>query len=105
MKKDTHPKYQKVLFIDTATGEKRLIGTTMHPKTKDEFEGKEYPSYHTAVSSYSHPFYTGQSKLADTEGRVQRFTKRYENKQADLKQQVEEKKAAAAPKKSAKKKK
>lgn len=92
MKKDTHPKYQKVLYVDTSTGEKRLIGTTMNPKGKEEFEGQEYPAYHTAVSSYSHPLYTGQSRLADTEGRVQRFTKRYENKQAHLKQQIEEKK-------------
>ncbi len=78
MKKNTHPAYQEVLFIDTATGKRFVIGSTLQPKNKEIFEGKEYPVYHLAISSYSHPFFQKKgSQLIDTEGRVDRFTKRY----------------------------
>lgn len=101
MKKNKHPKYQKVLFVDSATGEKRLIGTTMQPKATAEFEGKTYPMFDSAITAFSHPLYTGQSKLADTEGRVDRFTKRYEKKQASMKEASEK---VVEPKKTGKKK-
>jgi len=42
----------------------------------DKFEGKEYPLYQVEISSASHPFYTGQSKIVDTAGRVEKFKAR-----------------------------
>lgn len=78
MKKDIHPQYQKVLFLDTATGVKFLIGTTLQPEgARESFEGKEYPVYKVAISSASHPLYTGTTGMVDTEGRVDKFRKRY----------------------------
>ncbi|MBR1839122.1 MAG: 50S ribosomal protein L31, partial [Prevotella sp.] len=44
-----------------------------------EFEGAEYPVVKIEISSTSHPFYTGKSKLVDTAGRVDRFQQRYGN--------------------------
>lgn len=83
MKKDIHPKYQKVLFVDTATGVRILIGTTLQPEgEKETFEGKEYPTYRVAISSASHPLYTGSTGLVDSEGRVDKFRKRYGTKSA-----------------------
>jgi large subunit ribosomal protein L31 len=79
MKKDIHPKYQKVLFVDTATGSKFVCGTTLQPEgEKEVFEGQEYPTYRVAISSTSHPLYTGSSGLVDSEGRVDKFRKRYQ---------------------------
>jgi len=78
MKKDKHPPYQKVLFIDTSTGEKYLIGTTLQSKEKQAFEGQEYPVCHVAISSSSHPIFVGGKQFVDTEGRVDKFTKRYQ---------------------------
>lgn len=77
MKKNTHPKYQKVLFLDTATGRKFVAGSTLSPEDTDTFEGVEYPVYKLAISSASHPFFTGSNQFVDTEGRVDKFKKRY----------------------------
>jgi large subunit ribosomal protein L31 len=65
-------------------------------------EGKEYPVYKMAISSASHPFFTGAGQFIDTEGRVDKFTKRYALK----KKQAEDaaKTPAPEPKKKAKKK-
>jgi large subunit ribosomal protein L31 len=78
MKKDVHPKYQKVLFVDSSTGHRFVIGSTLQPKETEKFEGKEYPVYQLSTSSYSHPFFTGSNKFVDAEGRVDKFKKRYE---------------------------
>lgn len=83
MKKNTHPKYQKVLFVDSATGFKFVCGSTLQPKEKDVFEGVEYPVYKLAISSASHPFFTGSQGLVDAEGRIDKFKKRYYAKKND----------------------
>ncbi|MBS4166346.1 MULTISPECIES: type B 50S ribosomal protein L31 [unclassified Neochlamydia] len=77
MKKDIHPKYQKILFVDSSTGHKFVCGSTLQPKQMDKFEGAEYPVYHLSTSSASHPFFTGSKALVDSEGRVDKFKKRY----------------------------
>ncbi len=78
MKKEGHPDYQEILFVDTATGHKFVCGSTLKPTETETFEGKEYPVYHLSISSASHPFFTGDQKFVDTEGRVDRFKKRYQ---------------------------
>ena len=40
-------------------------------------DGNEYPLIKVDISSASHPFYTGQNKIMDTSGRVDKFRKRY----------------------------
>lgn len=77
MKKNKHPKYQKVLFVDSSTGDKFLIGSSLQSDETEVYEGKEYPVCRVAVSSASHPFFTGSQKLVDSEGRVSKFRKRY----------------------------
>ncbi|MBT3394266.1 MAG: type B 50S ribosomal protein L31 [Waddliaceae bacterium] len=89
MKKKTHPKYQQVLFVDSSTGYKFLCGTTLQPKEKEEFEGKEYPVFRVPVSSSSHPFFTGDQKFVDSEGRIDKFKKRY-GKTSSRKKKTEE---------------
>ena len=80
MKKQGHPTYQDVLFVDSSTGYKFVCGSTLQPKEKEVFEGKEYPVYRVPVSSASHPFFTGSKQLIDSEGRVDKFNKRYSAK-------------------------
>jgi large subunit ribosomal protein L31 len=77
MKKQGHPPYQDILFVDSATGFKFICGSTLQPKEKEMFEGKEYPVYRMSISSASHPFFTGSKQLVDSEGRVDKFNKRY----------------------------
>ena len=78
MKKDIHPKnYRQIIFHDAASGESFLIGSTAETDQKDKWsDGKEYPLVTVEVSSASHPFYTGQEKIIDTAGRVEKFKAR-----------------------------
>ena len=80
MKKNTHPKYQQILFVDSATGKKFLCGSTLQSKGTEKFEGKEYPVFHLPTSSYSHPFFTGSNQLVDAAGRVEKFKNKYAQK-------------------------
>lgn len=78
MKKDLHPDtYRQVIFEDVTAGKRFLIGSTIEASRTDKWEdGKEYPLVQVEISSASHPFYTGQSKIVDTAGRVEKFKKR-----------------------------
>lgn len=78
MRADIHPKnYRTVIFHDNSSGERFLIGSTIETSTTDKWtDGKEYPIAYVDVSSASHPFYTGQEKVMDTAGRVERFKAR-----------------------------
>ncbi len=78
MKEGIHPKeYREVVFRDITTGEEFLTRSTLKTEKTTEFEGKQYPAFDLPISSFSHPFYTGRQKLVDTEGRVERFRKKY----------------------------
>lgn len=103
MKKEGHPPYQEVLFVDSATGFKFVCGSTLQPKEKEVFEGKEYPVYRVAVSSASHPFFTKTKQFIDSEGRVDKFNKRYAVKKQEQKQQEEKQQQADAKVAAAKK--
>lgn len=107
MKKDIHPKYQKVLFVDSASGYKFVCGSTLKTDTKEKFEGVEYPTCYLSISSASHPFFTGSKQLVDSEGRVEKFRKRFERKKPvagdDAQQEGEAQEESAESKKPAKK--
>src|SRR5690606_22135601 len=85
MKDNKHPPYQEVLFEDSSTGSKFIIGSTLQTKEKTTHEGKEYPLYRVPVSSASHPFFTKATQFMDTEGRVDKFTKKYQRKTEEVK--------------------
>lgn len=78
MKAEIHPNnYRLVIFHDNSSGERFLTGSTIETnKTEKWSDGNEYPIAHVDVSSASHPFYTGQEKVMDTAGRVERFKNR-----------------------------
>ncbi|OGI56895.1 50S ribosomal protein L31 [Candidatus Nomurabacteria bacterium RIFCSPLOWO2_01_FULL_37_25] len=63
MKKDIHPKYDLKTKATCACGAVFEVGSTM-PEIKIE------------ICSQCHPFYTGNEKIMDTAGRVERFNKR-----------------------------
>ena len=104
MKKKTHPPYQEVLFVDSSTNVKYVIGSTLQPKEKEDFEGKEYPLCRVPISSSSHPFFTKSKQFIYSEGRVDKFTKKYQRKTEEVKKvqdkQEEAKKAKAVKKKA-----
>lgn len=103
MKKEGHPPYQDVLFVDSSTGFRFVCGSTLRPKDKEVFEGKEYPVYRVPVSSSSHPFFTGSTAFIDSEGRVDKFVKRYAKKAEQHKEEKEDAQEEASKKAEAKK--
>lgn len=78
MKKEIHPNnYRMVIFHDNSSGSRFLIGSAIASSETDKWEdGTEYPIVRVDVSSASHPFYTGNEKVMDTAGRVERFKAR-----------------------------
>ena len=79
MKKDLHPEYKEVVFLDTSSNFKFLTKSTMKSSDTIKWEdGNEYPLVKIEVSSASHPFYTGKKLFVDTAGRVEKFKKRYQ---------------------------
>ncbi|MCH7715726.1 MAG: type B 50S ribosomal protein L31 [Gemmatimonadetes bacterium] len=82
MKDDIHPEYRPVVFKDDSTGYTFLTRSTMSSDKVIKWEdGTEYPLVKLDISSSSHPFYTGQQRLVDTAGRVERFRRRYSQRQ------------------------
>jgi large subunit ribosomal protein L31 len=78
MKADIHPKYNEVVFQDVTSDFKFLTRSTLGSKETIKWEdGNEYPLIKIDISSATHPFYTGQNKIMDTGGRVDKFRKRY----------------------------
>lgn len=78
MKKNIHPKYQKVIFLDISSGFKFLTKSTIDSKEKIKWEdGNEYPLIKLEISSKSHPFYTGKKIFSNTAGRIEKFKRKY----------------------------
>jgi large subunit ribosomal protein L31 len=78
MKEGIHPDYRQVVFQDVGADFSILTRSTL--KTTDTIkwtDGKEYPLIKVDISSASHPFYTGKQKIMDTEGRIERFRKKF----------------------------
>jgi len=77
MKAEIHPQVRTVVFQDTVTGAQYRVLSAVKTEATVTVEGKEYPLVKVDVSSASHPFYTGQQRILDTAGRVEKFGKRY----------------------------
>ena len=103
MKESSETKdYNFVVFADEAAKFSFLTRSTAKSNEKIKWEdGKEYPLVKLQISSASHPFFTGEEKIIDTEGRVDRFKARAK-KAAAMKAQLSNK--ANKAEKEAKKK-
>lgn len=92
MKKAIHPdNYRTIVFQDINNGSTFITRSTAETEETIEIEGITYPLVKVHISSASHPFFTGQEKLVDIEGRVDRFKARVEaskSKRANLSPKV-----------------
>ena len=79
-KSEKQPKdYRFVVFSDEAAKFSFLTKSTAKSEETIKWtDGKEYPLVKVQISSASHPFFTGEEKIIDTEGRVDRFKARAE---------------------------
>jgi large subunit ribosomal protein L31 len=77
MKKDIHPKYYPNAVVRCSCGNTFTVGST-----KEEIR--------TDVCSACHPFFTGEQRIVDTAGQVERFLKRLERRDEILTEAVDE---------------
>ncbi|MET8699745.1 type B 50S ribosomal protein L31 [Kitasatospora sp. NPDC004723] len=78
MKTAIHPAYRPVVFRDKSGGLSFLgRSTATGDRTVEWEDGRSYPVIDVEISSASHPFYTGRSRVLDTAGRVEQFHRRY----------------------------
>ena len=78
MKQGIHPEnYRLVAFKDMSNEDVFLTKSTANTKETIEVDGTEYPLVKLEISRTSHPYYTGQTKLLDTAGRIDKFKNKY----------------------------
>ena len=80
MKPEIHPDYHDVIYIDSATGDEWTSRSTQTSAETREVDGVEVPVIKLEISSASHPFWTGTMRELDTDGKIERFRKRYGSK-------------------------
>lgn len=100
MKSSIHPtNYRPVVFSDEVAGFAFLTQSTAQTNETIKWEdGNEYPLVKVHISSASHPFFTGEEKIIDTEGRVDRFNARFAAAEARKKQMAAKAKKVNAQK-------
>mgnify|MGYP001109712653 CR=1 FL=1 len=110
MKKAIHPtNYRPVVFQDLNNGSTFLTRSTVATDETIKLDGVEYPLVKVHISSTSHPFFTGEERIVDIEGRVDKFKARAQaaaaarDARAKAAQKQASRKAAKAEKADAKK--
>ena len=79
MKNNIHPtNYRPVVFQDLNDGTTFLTRSTADTEETIVLDGVEYPLVKVHISSASHPFFTGEERIVDVEGRVDKFKARRE---------------------------
>ncbi len=79
MKKDIHPaNYRLVVFQDLNNDKTYLTRSTVLTNETVKLDGVEYPLVKVHITSSSHPFFTGEERVLDIEGRVDKFKARSE---------------------------
>ncbi len=82
MKKNIHPAYHPVVFVDITNGSRIITRSTKKSNETEVIDGIEHYVLPVSVSASSHPFFTGENTFVDTEGRIEKFNKRFANAQA-----------------------
>ena len=77
MKSEGHPILNNVCFLDVATGRRFLTRSTMKSARKESIDGQDYFVVIRDITMDSHPAYTGEKRLVDTAGRVEKFTTKF----------------------------
>jgi len=80
VKPGIHPEYRKVLFIDSATGDEWITRSTLTSNETRKVDGEEVAVVKLEISSFSHPFWTGKMRELDSDGKIDRFRRRYASK-------------------------
>jgi large subunit ribosomal protein L31 len=77
VKAEGHPSLNNVCFLDVSSGKRFLTRSTLKSARKEAIDGVEYHIILRDVTMDSHPAYTGEKRLVDTAGRVEKFTSKF----------------------------
>lgn len=77
MKSNIHPDYHQVVFRDLSTGDEFLTRSTVRSVATTEINGVQVPMIGVDVTSASHPFWSGNARVVDTQGQIQKFHRRF----------------------------
>ncbi|MFP5020341.1 type B 50S ribosomal protein L31 [Pseudonocardia phyllosphaerae] len=78
MKPGIHPEYGPVVYQDMSTGDQILTRSTESSRETIEWsDGNTYPLIKVDITSASHPFWTGATRVLDAAGQVEKFRRRY----------------------------
>lgn len=84
MKADIHPEIRPVVFQDSITGTCFRVQSSVKTKDVITVDGEELPLVKLDVTSASHPFYTGEQRIVDTAGRVEKFGNKFGSSLSNL---------------------
>jgi len=84
MKPDIHPQWYPEAQVACACGNKWTVGASV-------------PELRTDVCSSCHPFFTGEQRIVDTEGQVDRFMRRLKAREEAIREVEERKQARISP--------
>lgn len=82
MKQEGHPSLNNVCFLDIGTGKRFFTKSTLKSSRKETVDGTEFHVIVRDVTMDSHPAYTGEKRLVDTAGRVEKFTTKFKRSSA-----------------------
>lgn len=82
MKKDIHPDFHPVCFVDVSSGARFKTFSTVKSKQVENIDGVDHFMIVRDVTSDSHPAYTGEKRFVDTAGRVEKFQKKFSRRRA-----------------------
>jgi large subunit ribosomal protein L31 len=82
VKAEGHPSLNNVCFVDVATGKKFLTRSAASSPRKETIDGVEYHVIVRDVTSDSHPAYTGEQRLVDTAGRIEKFSNKFKRQRS-----------------------
>ena len=78
MRTNIHPAYGPAVYRDQSTGDRFLTrSTATSSQTVEWTDGRTYPLVTVDITAYSHPFWTGGSRVLDAAGQVEKFTRRH----------------------------
>ncbi len=82
MKKNIHPVMRPTVFIDVSTNDKIITSSTLTSQDTMDIDGVTYQVIRTDISSFSHPFFTGEVRFVDERGTMERFNEKIKKAQA-----------------------
>ncbi len=82
MKKELHPTYHPVCFVDVSSGARFITQSTMKSRQVEKIDGVDHFMVVRDITADSHPAYTGEKRFVDTAGRVEKFQKKFARKRA-----------------------